>query len=66
MAKMMVSIDRYVLRGILLRMVSSMVDMLAGAGAPAQTVNRLRHTMTLAVEEAVREVPPEAEKDRTL
>lgn len=57
MAKVLVSIDRYVLRGIMLRMVSSMVDMLAGAGAPAETVANLRRTMTSAVEEAVREVP---------
>lgn len=66
MAKVMVSIDRYVLRGILLRMVSSMVDMLAGAGVPAETVASVRRTMTVAVEEAVREVPPAAESDRTL
>lgn len=66
MAKVTVSIDRYVLRGILLRMVSSMVDMLAGADAPAETVTRLRRTMTLAVEEAVRELPPAAEKGGAL
>lgn len=58
MAKLMVAIDRYVLRAILLRMVSSMVDILAGADAPAETVTRLRRSMTLAIEEAVRELPP--------
>ena len=57
MAKVMVPDDRYVLRGILMRMVASMVDMVAGSGAPAETVTLLRRTMTLAVEEAVREVP---------
>lgn len=65
MAKVTVSIDRYVLRGILLRTVSSMVDMLAGADAPVETVTRLRRTMTAAVEDAVKELPA-AEKDRTL
>ena len=38
MAKVMVPLDRYVLRGLLLRMVASMVDMVAGSGAPAETV----------------------------
>ena len=62
MSKMMVPIDRYVLRAALLRMVATMVDMLAGHGAPAETVAILRRTMTLAVEEAVREVPHSFEK----
>lgn len=62
MSKMMVPIDRYVLRALMLRMVATMVDMLAGHGAPAETVLQLRRTMTLAVEEAVREVPHSFEK----
>lgn len=66
MAKVMVSIDRYVLRGILLRMVSSMVDMLAGAGVPAETVARVRRTMTVAIEEALQDMPLTGEKSRTL
>ena len=62
MGKSMVPVDRYVLRAALLRMVATMVDMVAGHGAPADTMLQLRRTMTLAVEEAVREVPHSFEK----
>ena len=57
MGKTLVPVDRYVLRATLLRMVATMVDMVAGHGVPAETVTTLRRTMTLAVEDAVREMP---------
>lgn len=57
MSKLMVPVDRYVLRAALLRMVATMVDIMAGHDVPAETVANLRQTMTLAVEEAMRHLP---------